>query len=110
MKDTIPFSDFEKVDLRVGKIIEATLVDRSNKLIRLKVGYGDLGERVVLAGLSAWYKPEDLVGKFFVFVYNLEAKSMMGEESQGMILCVDLPRGPKLLQAPEGAKEGEKIR
>lgn len=83
----INFEEFEKVDLRVGKIIEAEKIEESEKLLKLQV---DLGEekRQILAGIAKFYAPEDLVGKSVVLVVNLEPKIMFNMESQGMILAV----------------------
>lgn len=82
------FQDFSQLDIRVGKVDQAENVEDSEKLIRLQVDFG--GEtRTVFAGIRKWYNPEDLVGNSYVFVYNLEPKKMMGEESQGMILAAE---------------------
>ncbi len=83
----INFEEFEKVDLRVGKVIEAEKVEESEKLLKLQV---DLGEekRQILAGIAKFYAPEDLVGKSVILVVNLEPKIMFNMESQGMILAV----------------------
>lgn len=109
VKDIIPFTDFEKVDLRVGKILEASLPEGSEKLIKLSVDFSEEFPKTVFTGLKSWYNPEYFEGKLFVFVYNLEPRKMMGEESQGMLLAVDSLDGPKPLVASEGAIPGEKI-
>ncbi|MEK7111853.1 MAG: methionine--tRNA ligase subunit beta [Patescibacteria group bacterium] len=87
--DEISIDDFAKIDIRVGKVIEATAVPESSKLIKLQVDFGKLGERTIFAGIKAWYKPEDLTDKNFIFLYNLKPKAMMGEESQGMMLAAE---------------------
>jgi len=87
--DEISIDGFSKIDIRVGRVIEATEVPESSKLIKLRVDFGKLGERTIFAGIQAWYKPEDLSGKNFVFLYNLKPKAMMGEESQGMMLAAE---------------------
>lgn len=81
--------DFSKLDLRVGKVIEAELIKDADTLIRLRVNFGPLGERTILSGIKKWYSPKDLKGKNYIFVFNLEPKKMMGEESQGMILAAE---------------------
>jgi methionine--tRNA ligase beta chain len=83
----INFEDFEKVDLRVGKITEAENVDGSEKLLKLQI---DLGEekRQIVSGIAKFYKPEDLAGKSVVLVANLEPRTILGLESQGMVLAV----------------------
>lgn len=90
MKDIISFTDFAKLDLRVGKVVEAESIEGSRNLIRMKVNMGsDHGIRTIFAGIKRWYKPSQLKGKKFIFVANLEAKKMMGSESNGMMLAAD---------------------
>lgn len=108
--NTISFSDFEKLDLRVGNVVDANQLPESEKLIKLTVNLGEEETRTVFTGLLPWFKPEYFKDKLFVFVTNLEPKKMLGEESRGMLLAVDSPDGPKPLVAPEGAKEGEEVR
>lgn len=86
---TITIEDFSKIDIRVGKVIEATEVAESTKLIKLSVDFGSLGQRTVFAGIKKWYTPSDLIDKNFVFVYNLKSRPMMGEESQGMVMAAE---------------------
>lgn len=83
----ITIDDFLKLDIRVGTVLQAEEVPGSEKLIKQRVDFGELGERQILSGIKKWYKPEQLVGKQFVYVVNLEPRMMMGLESQGMILC-----------------------
>lgn len=82
----ISYEDFKKTELRVGKILEATRVERSQKLLKLLV---DLGaeKRQILAGIGKHYEPEGLINTSIVVVSNLEPRSLMGEESQGMLLA-----------------------
>ena len=89
MKDAVTFDDFSKIDFRVGRVIKAENINGADTLIRLRVDFGPLGEKVVLSGIKKWYKPEDLEGKDYVFVVNLEPRKMMGEESQGMIVAAE---------------------
>lgn len=87
--DEITFADFSKIDFRVGKVIKAENIEGADSLIRLNVDFGPLGERTILSGIKKWYKPEDLEGKKYIFVFNLAAKKMLGEESQGMIMAAE---------------------
>lgn len=106
----ITIDDFAKTEMRVGQILEATAVEGSEKLIREVVDFGE-EKRVIFSGIRKWYQPEELTGKKFLYVTNLEYRKMMGEESQGMILAVDGPEGkPILMQVPEEAPVGAKIR
>lgn len=105
MSDTITFDDFKKIDFRVGKIIKAENIEGADSLMRLKVDFGDPpaggGKRIILSGIKKWYTPKDLKGKIFAFVFNLEPKKMMGEESQGMIMAAETDDGEEcVLLAP----------
>ncbi len=84
-KADITYEDFEKLDLRVGKVIEAEKVPKADKLLKLVV---DLGyeQRTILSGIAEYYKPEELVGKLVTVVANLAPKKIRGIESQGMLL------------------------
>ena len=86
IKEEITIDDFEKIDLRVVKVLACEPVKGAKKLLKLKV---DLGgeERQVVSGIAAHYKPEELVGKNVVLVANLKPVKLRGELSQGMILC-----------------------
>lgn len=96
----INFEDFKKVDLRVAEIISAEKVEKSEKLMKLEISLGEESKRTVLAGISEFYKKEDLVGKKVVIVANLEPKPMMGMESQGMILAA-VENGKPVIITPE---------
>ncbi|MBS3075735.1 methionine--tRNA ligase subunit beta [Candidatus Pacearchaeota archaeon] len=84
--NTVPFSDWEKLDLRTGKIIEIDEIPGADKLYKLKV---DLGKekRTLVAGLKQHYKKEDLKNKKVIVFCNLEPRKLKGIESQGMILA-----------------------
>ncbi len=107
--DKIPFTDFAKVELKVGKVLEASPLDGSEKLLKLIV---DLGEeqRQILAGVQQFYKPEELIGKNIIVVANLEYRQMVGSESQGMMLAADGEDKPILLTTVEDVPPGTKIR
>lgn len=86
IKEEITIEDFEKIDLRVVKVLECEPVKKAKKLLKLKV---DLNgeERKVISGIAMHYKPEELVGKYVVLVANLKPVTLRGELSQGMILA-----------------------
>ena len=73
---TIAFSDFEKVDLRVGLVLESSIPEESEKLIKLSVDFGDPSTgsgrevRTIFTGLQSWYEPDFFQGKNFIFLYN----------------------------------------
>lgn len=86
IKEEITIDDFEKLDLRVVKVLECEPIKKANKLLKLKVDLG--GEvRQVVSGIAKHYKPEELVGKNVVLVANLKPVKLRGELSQGMILA-----------------------
>ncbi len=82
----VSFADFQKLDLRVGQIVEAEKLEWSEKLIKMKVDFGDLGQKQVLSGIFEWYQPEDLLEKQAVFLINLPKKYIKDEPSEAMIL------------------------
>jgi methionine--tRNA ligase beta chain len=96
----ISFDEFQKLDLRVGKITEANQIPSSRNLIRMIVDFGT-EKRQAVAGLLQWYKPEDLVGKKCAFILNLQRRKMMGVESQCMILAAEDDKGSVVVLQPE---------
>jgi methionine--tRNA ligase beta chain len=109
MADEISFADFEKIDLRIGKIIEATAVPESKKLIKIIVDFGS-EKRQTVAGLLKYYKPEELVGKKCVFLLNLQRRMLAGLESQCMVLAAEDEAGNvTVLQPEKDIVEGSKI-
>jgi methionine--tRNA ligase beta chain len=105
----ISFEDFQKIDLRVAKIIKAEKIEGSEKLLKLEVNLGK-EVRQIVAGIAKFYKPEDLVGKEIVVVANLEPKKLMGIESQGMLLAADDNGKPIILIPEKEVPPGTKIR
>lgn len=104
----ITFDDFKKVELKIGKVVEAEDVVTSEKLLKLKVDIA--GEvRQVVAGIKKQYNPNDLVGRQVAVVVNLEPRMVMGIESQGMILAAD-DNGPVLLRPDRDVPSGSIIK
>lgn len=85
--ESISFEDFLKVKLAVGQIKVAEPVEKSDKLLRLEVDFGSLGQRQVLSGIAKHYSPEELVGIKAIFITNLAPRKIMGMDSQAMILA-----------------------
>jgi len=100
IKDEIVFEDFQKIDLRVGTIIEATKVPKAKKLLNLTVDLG-FEQRTILSGIAEHYSAEDIVGKKVTVVANLAPRKMRGIESEGMILMGETKEG-KLTFADPG--------
>ena len=84
-KPEIEFEDFEKMDLRVAKVLSCEEVPKANKLLKFNLKVGN-EERVIVSGIKKWYKPEQLVGKNVLIIANLKPRKIMGIESKGMIL------------------------
>jgi len=105
----ISFEEFQKMDLRVAKVLEAEKVGGAENLLKLKI---DLGAetRQIVAGIAKFYKPEDLVGKEIVVIVNLEPKVVFNLESQGMLLAGDVEGKPILLIPDKEVPPGTKIR
>jgi len=113
----ISFEDFQKIDLRVAKIIKAEKIEGSEKLLKLLVDLGNdpstgsgQGIRQIIAGIAKFYQPEDLVGKEIIVVANLEPKKLMGLESQGMLLAAEKDGEPIILIPEKEVPPGAKIR
>ena len=105
----ISFAEFQKLDMQVGKVVEAEQVSGSRNLIRMVVDFGE-EKRQAVAGLLQWYKPEELVGKKYAFLLNLERKKFMGIESQCMILAAESDEESVVcLQPDKDIEEGSKI-
>ena len=86
--EQITYDDFAKVEFRVGEIIEAKNVEKSEKLIRLIVNFGEeLGQKIVYSGIRQWYSPADLLNKKTIFIINMIPKKIMGEDSEAMIFA-----------------------
>ncbi len=104
----ISFSDFQKIELKVGRIVAAEKVEGSEKLVKLEV---DLGEekRQLVAGIGKFYQPQELINKEIIVVANLEPKKLMGVESQGMLLAATGEGFISLLQPDKEVPPGTKI-
>jgi methionyl-tRNA synthetase len=85
IKGDISYEDFDKIDLRVGKVLEAERVPKADKLLKLTVDLG-FEKRTILSGIAEYYTPEELVGKVVTVVANLAPRKIRGIESQGMLL------------------------
>ena len=99
-KNIIEFDDFTKVDLRVGTVIEAENIPKSDKLLKLKVDTG-LDQRTILSGISKYYSPDEIINKKVMVLINLKSRKMMGFESEGMLLLADDGDGNLSLMQPD---------
>jgi methionyl-tRNA synthetase len=112
VKPEIKYDDFAKVDVRLGTILSVEKVEKSDKLLKLEVDFGELGKRQILSGIAAWYQPVDLIGRQTTFVLNLEPRKMMGLDSQGMLFAVGLndDSKPVFLLSQEKVENGDGAR
>ncbi len=109
-KETISFEDFTRLDLRVGTIIEAQKMPKTNKLLVIKVDTG-IDVRTVVSGIAESFKPEDIVGKQVTVLANLAPRKLRGVESQGMVLMTEDAEGKLVFVNPDevGVNNGERI-
>lgn len=105
----VSIEEFRKMDFRVGKIVSAQKIEGSKKLMKLVVDIGS-EKRQIVAGIAESYSPEELIGKLVVVLANLKPAKLMGVESRGMILAVDVEGKPILLTPEREVKPGEKVK
>lgn len=107
----VSFEKFKELELKIGKVTEAERIEGSDKLLKLKVDFGepDLpAGRQVLAGIGKVYSPEEMIGREIVVVANLEPRMLMGLESQGMLLAAS-DGGPVLLKPDREVPPGSSV-
>ncbi len=110
MMDIIAFDSWQKVEIRVAKILAAERVAGADKLLKLEVDLGDQ-KRQLVAGVAEEYSPEDIIGKKIPMLVNLEPKKIRGIESQGMILAaIDQEGKPVLMHPDRDVPAGSKVR
>jgi methionyl-tRNA synthetase len=107
--DRISVDEFRKVDLRTAKIIDAYPIEKSNKLMKLKIDIGEEEPRTLVAGIKEYFKPEELIGKTIIVVANLQKAKLMNVESNGMLLAAKDGTNLKLLTVDGDIKPGSKI-
>ncbi|MDO8508761.1 MAG: hypothetical protein Q7S27_03700 [Nanoarchaeota archaeon] len=108
--EKIPYSDFEKLDLRVGKILSVEDHPKADKLYILKVDLGEESPRQILAGLKPFYKKDELLDKKAIFIANLEPRIIRGLESNGMILAAGIDTKVVFLTTEKDIEVGSKIK
>lgn len=105
----IAIDDFTKVELIVGTVVECATVEKSDKLYRLQIDFGDKGTRQILSGVRQSFSPDELIGKQGIFVFNLKPRAMVGFESNGMMLFAKDENGKAIMatvghRVPNGTK------
>jgi methionyl-tRNA synthetase len=109
-KEEITFDDFMKVDIRTGTILEAEIVPKTKKLLKLKIDTG-IDQRTVVSGIAEYYKPEDILGKKVNILVNLAPRKLRGIESQGMILMAEDADGRLCFVSPtEDVSDGSEVK
>jgi methionyl-tRNA synthetase len=108
-KEVIEMSEFAKLDLRIGKIMNAERIEGSKKLIKLNVDVGN-EMRQLVAGIAEEYTPERLIGKLVPVLVNMKPAKLMGVESRGMILAGEVNGKPILLHPDREVPAGSRIR
>lgn len=98
----VPFDDFMKLDIRVGKVLECVKVPKADKLLKFTIDDG-MGGRTIVSGIAKYYAPEDLIGKDVCFIANFEPRKLKGVLSQGMILSAENADGSLVVIGPQGA-------
>ncbi len=98
---TVTFDDFQKLDIRVGKVLDCEKIKKADKLLKLTIDDGMKG-RTIVSGIAKFYKPEDLIGKEVCFIANFPTRKLKGVESQGMILSAEDADGRLVVIGPHG--------
>ena len=101
VKAEVDFPTFEKMDIRVGKVLECEKVPKADKLLKFKIDDG-MGGRTIVSGIAKYYNPEDLVGKEVCFIANFAPRKLKGVVSQGLILSAENPDGSLVVIGPTG--------
>ena len=102
-KDTIQFDDFTKLDMRLGTILEAEKMEKTKKLLILKVDTG-IDIRTIVSGIAESFSPEEVVGKKVTVLVNLAPRTLRGVDSEGMILMTETPDGKLVFLNPDDEK------
>ena len=101
VKDIVGFDTFEKLDIRVGRVLECEKVPKADKLLRFLIDDG-VNRRTIVSGIAKYYKPEDLIDKEVCFIANFEPRKLKGVVSEGMILSAQNSDGRLIVIGPHG--------
>lgn len=106
----ITLEEFQKAEIRVGTVLSAEKVPETDKLLRLEVDFGEGAPRQILSGIAQYIRPEDIVGRQFPFITNLEPRVLRGLVSNGMLLAVGEGDHFALLSPTRAVDDGSRIR
>jgi len=105
----VSLDDFEKLDIRIGRVVNAEKIPGSRKLVKIEVDLGETEPRTLVAAIAGFYEPKELVGMNIVVLANLKPKKFMGVESKGMLLAADVDGRPVLLTVAGDVPPGTKV-
>jgi methionyl-tRNA synthetase len=108
LENLISFEEFQKMELKTAKVIEAEKIPKADKLLKLRISLGD-EERQLVAGIAQHYAPEELIGKTIIIVANLQSATIRGIESQGMLLAVEDGDQLTLLTTEKETAAGKRV-
>ena len=108
-QETVSFDDFSRIDLRVGKIVKAEPMPKSAKLLKLTIDVGGNQLKIAVAGIAAYYKPEELEGRLIAVIVNLPPREIMGVNSDVMILASQDRRTLALIRPDKPVETGSRI-
>jgi methionyl-tRNA synthetase len=109
-KENISYEDFTKMDIRIGTVLEAELVPKTSKLMKLKIDTG-IDQRTVVSGIAEHFKPEEVIGRQVSILVNLEPRTLRGIESQGMILMAENADGKlEFVQPSQAITNGSPVK
>ena len=106
----IDMETFQKIDLRVGRIVAAEAVEGADKLLKLMVDVGEENPRTVFSGIKSSYAPEDLLGREVVVIANLQPRKMRFGTSEAMILAAGDDRGIAIVSPDKAVNPGAKVK
>lgn len=105
----VSFSDFKKLDMRVGTIIKVEPVPRTSKLYKIQVDLGEIGVKQTISSLVGYYAPEELINKRIIFLVNLKPAKFSGEVSEGMLLAAEIDDKLALLTTDKEIHNGARV-
>jgi methionine--tRNA ligase beta chain len=110
MKETITYKDFDKLDIRVGRVVDVKSPDWSEKLLEFEVDFGEeIGKRTIFSGIKKYFNPDFFKDRLYIFIINLAEKKMGQGVSQGMMLMVDESDKPIPIEIIDPVEEGSII-
>jgi len=109
MKEKIQFPDFEKIEIKMGRVTASEKVENADKLLKLTLDFGN-ETRTVLTAMAEFFSPEHFLGKTIPVLVNLEPRTIKGIESQGMILAAESDGRPALILPENDVLPGSPVR